>query len=83
MNCINLDLEPRGTGLTFNMSRIILYANVNPLMPECFIEVLDSTTIGTTNSSIKWNYIREKGNELKAKGFKVYIIEEITTKYEL
>ena len=52
-------------------------------MPECFIEVLDSTTIGTTNSSIKWNYIREKGNELKAKGFKVYIIEEITTKYEL
>lgn len=32
---------------------------------------------------MQWNYISEKGRELKAKGYQVYIIEEIRTKYEL
>lgn len=47
-----------------------LYANVNPLEPSCQISIASSSELSMAPERAK-EYLIEKGQELKAKGFRV------------
>lgn len=47
-----------------------LYANVNPLKPNCQIQVASRTELMLGPERAK-EYLMEKGRQLKAKGYKV------------
>lgn len=59
------------------ITTIRLLANVNPLEPNCLIEIANSTRYGVSTRAAR-ELFEDKGKELKEKGYKVEL--EITTK---
>ena len=61
------------------MKKIQVYANVNPLQPNCFLEVWSSENCGSINETEWWRIARENCRFLISKGYDAYIKETIQT----
>lgn len=64
------------------MTTYRLYANVNPLEPNCLVCIAKSTDYALSPIQAKHHLI-SKGKELKAKGFRVSMDLTMTKKIEI
>lgn len=59
-----------------------LFANVHPLEPNLMFCVDTTSSLGTTNDSEKWKWIKDRQKALNKLGYKTEIQEVITTIYK-